>query len=125
MRVQQRFPRSDIADRGNQVEALDVLDDISGGACQHRVQHRLFVRIGRQHEAFQLGRTGPQFAGQLPVADRDWFRPPRDRFFLSHTDPPLKVVMTDEDRNIGYGETLFRRVQEIIESGGFHTCDLG
>ena len=61
----------------------------------------------------------------LPVADRDWFHPPRDRFFRFYTIPPLKVFLADEDREIGYGETLFRRVQEVIGSGGFHTFDLG
>jgi hypothetical protein len=61
----------------------------------------------------------------LPVADRDWFHPPRDRFFRFYTDPPPTVFLADEDRGIGYWESLFRRVEEVIESGGFHTCDLG
>ena len=61
----------------------------------------------------------------LPVADRDWFHPPRDRFFRFYCDPPLKVYMTDEDKDIAYGETLFRRVQDVISSGGFSTNDLG
>ena len=61
----------------------------------------------------------------LPVGDRDWFHPPRDRFFLFYTRPPIKVFLADEDREIGYGETLFRRVQEVIESGGYNTYDLG
>jgi hypothetical protein len=62
---------------------------------------------------------------RLPVADRDWFHPPRDRFFIFYTDPPITVFLADEDWEIGYGQTLFRRVQEVIESGGFTTCDLG
>ena len=61
----------------------------------------------------------------LPVADRDWFHPPPDRFFRFYTNPPVTVFLTDEDGEIGYGETLFRRVQEVIGSGGFHTFDLG
>ena len=61
----------------------------------------------------------------LPVGDRDWFHPPRDRFFRFPTDPPLTVFLADEDGGIGYGETLFRRVQGVIESGGFSTNDLG
>jgi hypothetical protein len=61
----------------------------------------------------------------LPVGDRDWFHPPRDRFFRFYTDPPLTVFLADEDRGIGYGETLFRRVREVIESGGINTDDLG
>ena len=62
---------------------------------------------------------------RLPVADRDWFHPPRERSFLFYADPPLKVFLADEAGDIGYGETLFRRVQDVIESGGFNTCDLG
>jgi hypothetical protein len=61
----------------------------------------------------------------LPVADRDWFHPPRDRFFVFYTDPPVKVFLTDEEKNLTYGETLFRRVEEVIEAGGFNTYDLG
>ncbi len=61
----------------------------------------------------------------LPVGDRDWFHPPRDRFFRFYTDPPLTVFLADEDRGIGYSDTLFRRVQEVIESGGYNTYDLG
>ncbi|WP_406694625.1 hypothetical protein V5E97_26525 [Singulisphaera sp. Ch08] len=61
----------------------------------------------------------------LPVGDRDWFHPPRDRFFTFYTEPPITVFLTDEDREMGYGETLFRQVQDVIESGGFATYDLG
>ena len=61
----------------------------------------------------------------LPVGDRDWFHPPRDQFFLFYTRPLIKVLLADEDRGIGYGETLFRRVQEVIESGEFNIYDLG
>ena len=61
----------------------------------------------------------------LPVGDRDWFHPPRDRFFIFYTRPSIKVFLADEDQDVGYWESLFRRVQEVIESGGFHTYDLG
>ena len=61
----------------------------------------------------------------LPVADRDWFHAPRDRFFAFFTNPKLVLFMVDEDRSIGYGQTLFRRAQDVIEAGGFHTYDLG
>ncbi len=61
----------------------------------------------------------------LPVADRDWFHPPHDRFFAFYTRPKIVVFLVDEDRGIGYGETLFRQVQDVIESGGFNTFDLG
>src|SRR6185312_15720109 len=62
---------------------------------------------------------------RLPVDDRGGFHPPRERFCLCDTDPPLKVFLGVEDREIGRGATLLRRVQDVIESGGFHTRDLG
>ncbi len=87
-----------------------------------------FADIARWPRPARLWRLLARFRWRprwLPVADRDWFHPPRERFFIFYTDPALKVFLTDEDRGIGYGETLFRRVQDVIESGGFHTCDLG
>lgn len=61
----------------------------------------------------------------LPVADRDWFHPPRDRFFRFYTRPPVVVYLAEEDRELTYGDTLFRRIQDVMLAGGFHTCDLG
>jgi hypothetical protein len=61
----------------------------------------------------------------LPVADRDWFHPPRDRFFAFYTRPPVVVFLVDEDRELTYGETLFRRIQDVMLAGGFHSYDLG
>jgi hypothetical protein len=61
----------------------------------------------------------------LPVADRDWFHPPRDRFFTFYTRPPVVVFLLDEDRNLTYAETLFRRVQDVMLDGGFNSYDLG
>jgi hypothetical protein len=61
----------------------------------------------------------------LPVADRDWFHPPRERFFAFYTRPPVVVFLTDEDRELTYGETLFRRIQDVMLAGGFHSYDLG
>lgn len=61
----------------------------------------------------------------LPVADRDWFHRPRDRFFRFYSDPPIVLFLADEQEDIGYGESLFRRVQDVIGLGGFDTCDLG
>ena len=40
-------------------------------------------------------------------------------------DPPPTVFLADEDRGIGSGEALSRRVQEVIESGGYNTNDPG
>jgi hypothetical protein len=60
----------------------------------------------------------------LPVADRDWFHPSADRFFRFYTTPPVTVYMPDET-GVGYGETVFRRLQNVIGRGGFSTFDLG
>jgi hypothetical protein len=59
------------------------------------------------------------------VADRDWFHPPSGRFFKFYTEPPLVVYMPDEPADIGYEQTMFRRVQDVIGLGGFRTYDLG
>jgi hypothetical protein len=60
-----------------------------------------------------------------PVGDRDWFHAPRDRFFAFDTSPRIVLFLVDEDRDMNYSEILFRRVQSVIESGGFNTYDLG
>jgi hypothetical protein len=60
----------------------------------------------------------------LPVADRDWFHPPADRFFAFYTTPPIVVYMPDE-AGVEYPETCFRKVQDVLGSGGFTTFDLG
>jgi hypothetical protein len=61
----------------------------------------------------------------LPVADRDWFHPPRDRFFRFYTRPPIVVFMPDDELGGPYGETYFFRFQEMMRAGGYHTNDLG
>lgn len=61
----------------------------------------------------------------LPVADRDWFHPPRDRFFAFYTRPQIVVFLVDEDEGTGHGETLFHRIEEVIRAGGYSTFDLG
>jgi hypothetical protein len=60
----------------------------------------------------------------LPVGERDWFHPPKDRFFALFTTPRLVVYLSDEPRT-AYGNALFRRVQEVMRAGGFDTWDLG
>lgn len=61
----------------------------------------------------------------LPVADRDWFNPPAERYFEFYTNPPIKICMPVDELKEGYKETYFRRVQEIMAQGGFSTFDLG
>ncbi len=72
-----------------------------------------------------LACVGFRVRGRPSVADRDWFRPPAERFFRFYTEPAVTVYLPDEPRELGYGETTFRRVQDVIELGGFGTFDLG
>jgi hypothetical protein len=72
-----------------------------------------------------LTSLGFRVRGWPSVADRDWFHPPAGRFFRFYSTPEITVYMPDEPREIGYGETMFRRVQNVIGLGGFGTFDLG
>jgi hypothetical protein len=63
--------------------------------------------------------------GYPSVADRDWFHPPSGRFFRFFTEPPVTVYLPDEPAETGYGQTMFRRVQDVMGAGGFGTFDLG
>jgi hypothetical protein len=59
--------------------ALDVLDDVSAGAGQYRVQHRFVGRERGQHQAAQVRQPRQQISaqfdaiavGQPHVEDRD------------------------------------------------------
>jgi hypothetical protein len=72
-----------------------------------------------------LTRLGLRVRGWPSVADRDWFHPPAARFFRFYTVPPLTVYLPDEPPETGYGQTMFRRAQDILAAGGFSTFDLG
>jgi hypothetical protein len=61
----------------------------------------------------------------LPVADRDWFHPPADRYFRFYTDPPLKICMPVDEIADEYVSTYFVHTRLIVNSGGFQTNDLG
>jgi hypothetical protein len=82
-----------------------------------------WYRRGRLYRL--LARLGFGVRGQPSVADRDWFHPPPGRFFRFYIEPTITVFMPDEPRELGYGETMFRRVQDVLRSGGFSTFDLG
>jgi hypothetical protein len=73
---------------------------------------RLLYRLGRR----------PRW---LPVADRDWFHPPSERFFAFYTTPKLIVYMPDDECYSPREATYFAEVQEILAAGGFSTFDLG
>jgi hypothetical protein len=61
----------------------------------------------------------------LTVGSRDWFHRPSERFFRFFTQPRIVVYMPDEPAGTDYGSTLFRRIQNVMFIGGFHTGDLG
>lgn len=60
----------------------------------------------------------------LPVADRDWFNEPGSRYFEFYTSPRIRVYIPDTEE-MDYGETLFFKVREVIESGRYSSVDLG
>lgn len=60
---------------------------------------------------------------RVPVGERDWCQPEGRQFFRFFTKPPL-VLYLPEDRHLGYGSTVFARIQETLARGGFGTHDL-
>jgi hypothetical protein len=86
-----------------------------------------FSQIGRRQESRVVSLV-KRLAGLFPlpalVADRDWFHPPRDRFFLWYTDPPLRTCMP-LDEAADHASSYFSRIQAVLWSGGYATSDLG
>jgi hypothetical protein len=78
--------------------------------------HWVVIRLAEIAELAELG--------WLLVADRDWFHDPPDRFFRFYTTPPIVVYMPNE-AGVGYPETCFCRIQDVLVLGGFSTFDLG
>ncbi|MDB5342633.1 MAG: hypothetical protein JWP89_1010 [Schlesneria sp.] len=72
-----------------------------------------------------LARLGFRVRGFPSVADRDWFHPPAGRFFRFFSVPPVTVRMPDESPETTYGQTMFRKVQDVLAVGGYGTVDLG
>ena len=60
----------------------------------------------------------------LPVADRDSFHAPPDRFFRFYTKPPIKIFMPINDKN-NLEESTYWKVREILWQGGYNSSDLG
>jgi hypothetical protein len=71
-----------------------------------------------------LARLG-WWKGFVPVGDRDWFHPPKDRYFRFYSSPAVIVYMPDEPVGLNYADTCFRHVQDMMIRGGYHTWDLG
>ncbi len=59
----------------------------------------------------------------LPVGERDWCQPPGQQFFRFYSRPEV-VVFVPESESEAYGTSLFRRIQDVLALGGFHTQDL-
>jgi hypothetical protein len=112
----------------NVTEAVVFPDRLELLSGDERVVIR-FVDIARWRRwswlFLPLARLGCGVRGWPAVADRDGFHPPAGRFFRFYTNPVLTVFMPDEPREMRYGETIFRRVQDVIRAGGFCTFDLG
>jgi hypothetical protein len=85
-----------------------------------------FADIAKWPRPRWLSRLGKRLGRRswLPVADRDFFHSPPDRFFRFYTDPPLVVYMPVADSYARKG-SCFAAVQEVLAAGGFSTFDLG
>ncbi len=118
----------------SRIEGASPVDEVAIFPDQlelHRAEERTIVRfvdIARWPSphlfwklAFSLG-LKPHW---LPIADRDWFHLPAERFFRFYTDPPLVVFMPQDERPGPYVDTYFFRIQRTMGAGGFHTFDLG
>src|SRR5262245_2921219 len=88
-----------------------------------------FLDIARWYRGgwwyWSLARIGLRVRAWPSVGARDWFHPPAQRFFRFDTSPPITVSMPDEPEELVYGQTMFRRVQNVLALGGFVTDDLG
>jgi hypothetical protein len=88
-----------------------------------------FLDIARWHRLGwlyrPLARIGLGVHGSPLVADRDWFHPPPGRFFRFYTESPVTVYMPGESPDTNYAQTMFRRAQDVMRSGGFGTFDFG
>ncbi len=103
----------------------DRLELLSGGKWVAIHFLEIARWYGRDWLYRPLARLGFRVRGWPSVADRDWFHPPAERFFRFFTVPPVTVFMPDEPHETTYGETIFRRVQDVMAAGGFATFDLG
>lgn len=85
-----------------------------------------FSKIGRRQES-ALRSFVKRFVGKRPfallVGERDWCRPPSERYFVWYTTPPLKTYMP-EDEGKSYSESYFPRIHEVMARGLHGTFDL-
>jgi hypothetical protein len=85
-----------------------------------------FADIARWPRPRWLARLGKWLGRRpwLPVADRDFFHAPPDRFFRFDTNPRLVVYMPVADSD-SRSASCFAAVQNVLGAGGFDTFDLG
>jgi hypothetical protein len=85
-----------------------------------------FSTIGRRQE-LKIVSFLKRLVGVKPlcriVGERDWCRPPTERFFLWFTVPPLKTYMPSTETPY-YSGSLFPQIHETLHHGGFTTFDL-
>jgi len=85
-----------------------------------------FADIGRRQESALASYLRRLCGGKaLPrlVGERDWCRPPRERFFRWYTDPPLTMFMP-EDEGEAYSSGYFPLIHAVLQTGAFSTIDL-
>jgi len=71
---------------------------------------RLLIRLGCRFQPVR-------------VADWNWDSIPSHRFFRFYTAPPVVVYMPVDEPQMHAG-SCFARVQEVLATGGFYTCDM-
>ena len=85
-----------------------------------------FSKIGRRQES-ALRSFIKRLVGRRPfallVGERDWCRPPSERYFVWYTTPPVKTYMPD-DEGTSYSESYFPRIHEVMAGGLYGTFDL-
>ena len=58
------------------------------------------------------------------VANRDWFHPNEEKNFEFYTEPRITIYMP-KDSPEEYCLSHFRRIQDVMQAGGYHSNDLG
>jgi hypothetical protein len=56
------------------------------------------------------------------VGDRNWDQRPPERFFRFYTTPSVAVYMPRDEPQMR-GGSCYARVEEVLATGGFKTCD--
>jgi hypothetical protein len=88
-----------------------------------------FEEIERRREGRLRSALGRLFGGKREpamIGEKDWFHdPPSERWMRFFTTPPLTISMPLDEVAGPYGETYFRRIQDVLAAGGYWLFDLG